>query len=43
VIDPSYLEFALRLFRDNHLAGDKDYVSTIIGFAEWLEDYKPVG
>ena len=43
VIDPSYFEFALRLFRDNHLAGDKDYVSTIIGFAEWLEDYKPVG
>jgi ParB-like chromosome segregation protein Spo0J len=37
VIDPKFLEFALRLFRDNHLAGEKDYPSTIKNFVEWLD------
>jgi hypothetical protein len=41
-IDVTYLEFALRLFRDNHLAGNKFFIPTMIEFVGWLEEYKPV-
>lgn len=41
-IDVTYLEFALRLFRDNHLAGNKFFISTIKEFVGWREEYNPV-
>ena len=42
VIDVTYLEFALRLFRDNHLAGNKFFIQTMIEFVGWLEEHESV-
>ena len=42
MIDVTYLEFALRLFRDNHLAGNKFFISTIKEFVGWLEEHESV-
>ena len=42
MIDVTSLEFALRLFRDNHLAGNKFFISTIKEFVGWLEEHESV-